>query len=83
MTENKKTNKWKVVAIIFIILLALETLFVVWGVALVNEEERKTNECFYNICGDYEDAFFYEDVCSCYDYDNHHELVIVKSEYMK
>ena len=83
MTENKKTNSWKITAIIFIILFALETLVMIWGMILVQEEEEKTAECYYDICEDYPQAYFLEDVCYCYDYDQTDELVVVEEKYMK
>jgi len=83
MTENKKTNNWKTIAIIFIILFTLETLMIIWGTVLIQEEEEKTEECYYNICEDYPEAYFEEDYCYCYDYDQTGKLVVAESEYMK
>lgn len=83
MTENKKTNKWKVVAIIFIILFTLETLMIIWGTILIQEEEEKTAECYYDICEDYPEAYFLDDYCYCYDYDQTGELDLVLMEYME
>ncbi len=65
---NKTT--WKTLAIIFIILFILETLFIIWvwdyGTNLVEKE----NECVYNICSNEEyDSYIYDDVesiCYCY-----------------
>ncbi len=82
MTENKKVNGWKVTAIIFIILFTLQALITIWGLFLISEDERKTNECYYDICEFYADAYYEEDVCYCYDYDND-ELVIARTKYMK
>ncbi len=78
MTEYKKTNGWKVTAIIFIILFTLQMSFMIWGVTLVLEEEKNTDECYYDICEDYINAYFEEDVCYCYNADNE----VVKTELM-
>lgn len=83
MTKDQKTNIWKTIAIIFIILFTLETSLIIWGTILISEDEKNLNECYYNICGDYADAYFSEDVCYCYDYDTNDELVVVKTNYMK
>ena len=65
---NKTT--WKTLAIIFIILFTLETLFIIWvwdyGTDILKEE----SECVLNICanGEY-DAYIYdsiENICYCY-----------------
>lgn len=84
MTENTKTkvNKWKTIAIIFIILFTLETSLIIWGITLINEEEENINECYYNICNGYPDAYLFENVCYCYDYDDKDELVVVETNYM-
>jgi len=83
MTENKKTNHWKTIAIIFIILFTLETLTIIWGTILVQEEEEKTAECYYDICEDYPEAYFEDNFCYCYDYDQIGELVLAESNFMK
>lgn len=65
-----KKNKWKNIAIIFIILFAIETLLVIilfsWGWDIMDKE----SECSINICGEYDSNSFYydsyEDVCYCY-----------------
>lgn len=74
---------WKILAIVFIILFALETLYIGWSVSYVMKEERLTNDCFYNICADYPDAYYLEGVCTCYDYDMLGNLVPATTKYMK
>lgn len=69
MTEDNRVRRyWKVLAIIFIILFLLETsLFVMLAVSGLKETERN-NDCYINVCGDY-DAYTYDyatQVCSCY-----------------
>ncbi len=62
-------NKWKTIAIIFIILFVLETLFLIYAFNLANRIVSNENECLYNVCADYE-AYFYDDydeVCYCYE----------------
>ncbi len=78
MTEQKKVNGWKVTAIIFIILFSLQVLVTIWGLVLIQVEEDKIDECYYDICEDYADYFFYEDFCYCYDTDDE----VVKTKYM-
>ncbi len=75
---------WKIAAIIFIILLILETAgfigLMVWGFSIISEEYDKEYDCVYNICSG-ADAYVYykhEEICECY-IDNE----LIKSEYMK
>ncbi len=74
---------WKILAIIFMVLFIVETLFLVWALALAYAEEEKTYECYYDICNGSADALYDTGVCYCYDYDNLGGLVVSKTEYMK
>lgn len=80
--HNLVNKKWKPIAIIFIILFTLETLFVGWGVILAIEEEEKNYECLYDICDDYPQAYYDDPICYCYDYDVLGQLIVVDEEYM-
>jgi hypothetical protein len=79
---KKETNTWKIIAIIFIILFCSLVLFITWGLYLNSQDEKKSYQCFYNICGDYADAEFRENVCYCYDYDTLGQLTVAKTQYM-
>jgi len=74
---------WKIIAIIFIVLFVLETSFLTWSIMLVNKETEQANICWYDICGEYPEALYDSDVCTCYDYDLLGEYVVAKTEYMK
>lgn len=76
-------NKWKVVAIIFIILFFLETGFIIYAINIALEEEKDINLCYYTICNDYQDAWYENGVCYCYENDILGNLQIGKTEYMK
>ena len=80
---EKEAKKWKGIAIIFIIITAL--IFISSILLGISErvEDNKTKICFYEICANYPDAEYYEDVCTCYDYDTLGRLTIVKEEYMR
>lgn len=82
MKQMRKIN-WKIVAIIFIVLFVVETLFWIWSTAIYNSELDKNNECLYDICGDYVDAWYEEDICTCYEYDMTGDLIVAKNKYMK
>ena len=75
-------NKWKVTAIIFIILFSLETLAVFYLYSIGEEVIAKENECMVNVCGDdIYDAWLYDrydEICYCY---TNHE--ITHQEYIK
>ncbi len=73
------SNGWKVVAIIFIILFILETLFLVLAFSYAVDSLKKENECVYNICKDYDGYDFnIDDICSCYE-----NGVLVYEEYVR
>ncbi len=76
-----KTN-WKAIAIIFIILFTLLIVFGIWAVAYANHDLKQQNICFYDICSGYPDAYYFDQICECYDYDVIGNLIISKSEYM-
>jgi len=83
--KNKKQTyeiKWKSIAIIFIILFVLETSLFVWAYSLSVKEEKMIMECYYDICEDYPDAYFEENLCSCIGYDLWGEEIVSKQEYM-
>lgn len=73
-------NKWKVTALIFIILFLAETIFLGYALSLANEDIEKENECAYNICEEGELYLYYEfeGICECYDEDYN----LIKQEYM-
>jgi len=81
----KMINKWRIIAIIFMILFILENLLIAYGVYLNISEENKIMECYYEICKDYPSADYDSDynLCYCYDYDMMGGLVIAKEVWMK
>lgn len=66
-----KNNKWKTVAIVFIVLFALETSFIVWAFNLGVESENKELECANEICFNKNSSSYmfdsYTDTCQCFD----------------
>jgi hypothetical protein len=76
-----KMTNWKTIAIIFIVLFTLETAFMVWAVYISVREEQRTNDCYYNFCGNYPDALYYDGICECYEYDVMGNPVIAKTKY--
>lgn len=73
---------WKTIAIIFMIITIIETAYLIWAVTLYTAETNRVNECYYNICGDYPDAYYESKVCYCYDYDLTGQPIVAKTEYM-
>ena len=80
----EKSNHWKTIGIIFIVLFVLETILVIWlfsvGTSMINNE----TECSKNICGEVENAVSYqyddyEQICYCMDADGE----IVKQQFIK
>lgn len=70
-------NKWKAIAIIFIILFLLETTVLVFFYKVGTEAIEKEQECAYNICYDYDSYFYesYDKICYCY---TNHEIAYQK-----
>ena len=60
-------NKWKIIAITFIIITILLILLTFFGLKYGKNIVEKENKCAYNICKDY-DSFYFdsrESVCYC------------------
>lgn len=85
MNKNyeKPYRRWKAVAIVLIIFTLVMIAFTV--VALIEEKNYtdKVNTCYYDICSTYPDAWYADDVCTCYDYDVLGDLMVEKEEYIK
>ena len=82
----EQVNKcWKTTAIIFIILFSVLLLLNMWVIADAARDEKRTLNCYYNICEDYPEAHYdiYIGVCYCYDFDKTTgEYTIVKTKYI-
>ena len=76
-------NKWKVTAIIFIVLFSILLVFNIWAVVYTFSEEEAYNDCYYNVCGVSYDAWYENGICTCYGYDELGEYGVVKMEYKK
>ena len=76
-------NGWRIIAVVCIAIVALIIISNFVNYATYEKEEAKMNECYYDICREYPDADYSEDVCYCYDYDVLGDLIIVDTEYMK
>lgn len=61
-----KVNKWKITAIIFIILFVLETLFVGIVTNIGINEIKNEEKCSNDICYEYDAYQYYENTCYCY-----------------
>ena len=70
---KQTNNKWKKIAITFIVLFVLETIMIITLANLGYNIEKKENECAINICGvdkGWYEAYYYEaseDRCYCYE----------------
>ena len=78
-----KAQTWKTLAIIFGILFLLETSFWIYSYNVVTKDEENMNICYYEVCGEYPQAFYEDNICHCYDYDILGELVVSKSKVIK
>jgi len=66
----KNNNPWRVIAIVFIVLFALETISVICLYAIGSQALSNETECSVNVCGELNATSFYyddfEQVCYCY-----------------
>jgi len=72
-------NKWRTVAIIFIIITIVETLGIIWIYNLGMESIENENECAYNICAEQQTYQYDSTEKMCYCFENHE---VVYQEYM-
>jgi len=74
-------NGWKVAAIIFIVYSILLSSLFVWGYVVVTAEEEAINDCYYNTCAGYPEAWYEYGICTCYDIDEYGDYEVAKTEY--
>ena len=76
MEKKTKSNKWKTIAIIFIILFVLETLAIGYIYYIGDEAIQNKETCSNQICYFMKaDTFYYDDssgICQCY---NGYEII--------
>jgi len=83
--EQKKSNKWKIIGIIgivVIVLFTLENLLIGYLFVDIAKDNKNTNVCYYDICEKYPDAQYEDGVCKCYDYDLTGYPALAKSKVM-
>lgn len=74
---------WKVLAVVLILILIAENLFLWYSYKTVAEDDKTMLQCYYEICGDYADAWLdIQGICYCYDYDLLGNLKVVKTTIM-
>ena len=78
-----KSENWKIIAIIFIVLFLVETSFFIFSIAVAKIENNKIKNCYYEICEDYPEAELIDDICYCYDYDLLGQPVLAKEKWIK
>jgi hypothetical protein len=69
-----KQNTWKIIAIVFIILFAIETTYVIWATQLGYQTVDNDYNCAYDYCADYDtyNYDYYTKECLCFE---NHEVV--------
>ena len=50
---------------------------------IIKRSRDRANQCLYNICAKYPQAYYEEDVCTCYEYDVLGNYQVAKEVYMK
>lgn len=80
---KKMRNGWKITSIVFICLFILLLALNIWAYISVVNEEVRINNCYYNTCENYPEAWYEGGLCTCYDYDAKGELIIIKTVYNK
>ena len=66
--NNNLHIKWKTIAIIFIVLFVIETIFFLYVWKSGTNYIELENQCLYNICEGYDSYSYdyYEEVCYCF-----------------
>ncbi|KKN16033.1 hypothetical protein LCGC14_0979950 [marine sediment metagenome] len=59
---------WKVTAIIFMVLFIIENLLFGYGFYLINEDDKKADICYYELCKEFPEATYEVNICTCYQY---------------
>ena len=78
--ENKN---WKMIAIMSIIINIIMIVLWIWVYMDIIQEEEKTYECYYEVCDGYHDAWYENNVCTCYELDVMGNYVVEKEKYMR
>ena len=60
---------WKTIAIILVILFCLENAFLAYSYYYSIKEDKRIKQCYYDLCSEYPEAYFVDDICYCYNYD--------------
>lgn len=75
---------WKIAIVVLWILFILQNVLFIWGAISILQEEEKIYQCYFNICSEYEDVDFVDDICTCYEYNYKIEDYEIKKQiYMK
>ena len=74
---------WKGLAIILFVILLSIAAFSAYIYHKVNLDEKNTQLCYYDVCEQYEDAAYKDNVCFCYTKSLLGDLVVAKTEVMK
>ena len=59
-------NKWKVMAIVELVLILSSLGFLLVGYYKFLVKENLTKDCYYVVCADFPQAEYSNDLCSCY-----------------
>ncbi len=68
-------NKWKTIAIIFIVLFCLETFVFVWAITTGMSEITKEEECVMDVCSENHAYQYYPNIGMCYCYNEFGERI--------
>jgi hypothetical protein len=68
---KEKRNGWKTIAIVFILLFVIESVYFIWAYNLGSEMITNDYNCAYDICADYPSYSYdeYTKNCLCYNRD--------------
>ncbi|HDK42037.1 MAG TPA: hypothetical protein ENG87_01555 [Candidatus Pacearchaeota archaeon] len=82
MKKEKVSRGWRTLAIILLILSVSMIILTIISIHQNTQQVKNTNICYYDICSDYPDAYYENDVCTCYDYDVLGNEQVAYTEYM-
>lgn len=67
---QKSRNRWRVIAIIFIVLFLVQTAGAVWIVYQARQAVNDEYTCAVNICGGENEAYYFDypnEICYCFE----------------
>ncbi len=74
---------WRIACIFFIMLVVLASTIMLWANFYASSEIERMEECWYDVCSEYDDSELYGNDCYCYNFNEDGDYEIVFEKYIK